>query len=171
MSQNIILKMQKVTKNKTQTNKTTTVKANAKVDKVAKVTEVKSLAKTEKPVKATKLASKVKTTKVVATKKVVAVKEVKAKAKSKQIVFSLPKEAVVGVSKVQLLGDFNNWDLSKSTELHKQKDGSFKAIVELKEGKSYEYRFLIDGKSWANDWKAMAYVPSPYGTNNSVIIA
>ena len=53
--------------------------------------------------------------------------------------------------------------------LAKQKDGSFKTAVELEKGRSYEYRFLINGEKWENDWAAEAYAPTPFGAFNSVV--
>ncbi len=70
-----------------------------------------------------------------------------------------------------MLGDFNDWSLEKSVALKKQKDGSYKTSLELEAGKEYEYRFLINGERWENDWKAPKYVPTPFGAENSVVMA
>ena len=84
--------------------------------------------------------------------------------------FSLPKKAVAGAKKVELLGEFNNWNTAKPVKMTKKKDGSFSTTVELQTGRSYEFRYLIDGKKWENDWAADQYVPvSAFGIENSVI--
>ncbi|MFN0216799.1 MAG: isoamylase early set domain-containing protein, partial [Saprospiraceae bacterium] len=70
---------------------------------------------------------------------------------------------------VAVLGDFNNWQ--NGIVLSKQKDGSFKTAIELEKGRSYEYRFLINGEKWENDWAAEAYAPTPFGAYNSVVTA
>jgi len=93
-----------------------------------------------------------------------AVKTVAAKAK---ITFTLPKEAVENAETVAVLGDFNNWQ--KGYELKKQKDGSFKGAIELEKGRSYEFRFLIDGSKWENAWDAKEYKATPFGGFNSVV--
>lgn len=93
-----------------------------------------------------------------------------AKSTSK-VTFSLPKEAVTSAQTVAVVGEFNNWDINKGLELKKQKDGSFKVAVELETGKEYQYRFLVDGTEWANAWDAPKYVPTPFGVDNSVVIA
>ncbi len=90
---------------------------------------------------------------------------------TKKINFELPKEAVTEAITVALLGDFNSWNLEKSVELKKQKDGSYKVAVELEAGKEYQYRFLINGTRWENAWKAPKYVSTPFGTENSVVVA
>jgi 1,4-alpha-glucan branching enzyme len=94
----------------------------------------------------------------------------KAAAKAK-ITFELPKEAVENAETVAVLGDFNQWDIQQGIELKKQKDGSFKATVELETGRNYQYRFLIDGRRWENAWNAEAYEPTPFGAYNSVVKA
>lgn len=94
--------------------------------------------------------------------------------KSKSVVkttFTLPVEAAPTAKKVALVGEFNDWDLEKAIPLKKQaKDGVFKALVELEAGKTYQFRYLIDGETWENDWQADAYAPTPFGGENSVVI-
>ncbi|MFN0037474.1 MAG: isoamylase early set domain-containing protein [Saprospiraceae bacterium] len=90
-------------------------------------------------------------------------------AKTSKVTFVLPKEAVETAETVAVLGDFNNWQ--NGVVLAKQKDGSFKTAVELEKGRSYEYRFLINGEKWENDWAAEAYAPTPFGNYNSVVTA
>ena len=86
--------------------------------------------------------------------------------------FSLPKEAVKGAKKVALLGEFNNWNQNQPIELKKKKDGSFATTVELPVGRKYEFRYLIDGAKWENDWSADQYVPiNAFGIENSVVVA
>jgi 1,4-alpha-glucan branching enzyme len=86
--------------------------------------------------------------------------------------FTLPLEAAPEAKKVSLVGEFNDWDVSKAIPLKKQaKAGVFKALVELESGKSYEFRYLIDGDTWENDWDADAYVSTPFGEENSVVVA
>ncbi|MBC7777138.1 MAG: isoamylase early set domain-containing protein [Phycisphaerae bacterium] len=89
--------------------------------------------------------------------------------KKSKVTFVLPKEAVENAETVAVLGDFNNWQ--NGVVLEKQKDGSFKTAVELEKGRSYEYRFLINGEKWENDWAAQAYAPTPFGNYNSVVTA
>jgi predicted flap endonuclease-1-like 5' DNA nuclease len=87
-----------------------------------------------------------------------------------KVTFSLPKEAVADAEKVELLGDFNDWDTKNPIALDLRKDGSYGKILELPAGRSYEFRYLINGERWENDWSADMYVPSPYvGIQNSVV--
>ena len=77
----------------------------------------------------------------------------------KDIVFTLPAEAVAEATEGIVLGDFNNWNESKGIKLKKQKDGSLKAIVQLEAGKTYQYRYLLNDGRWENDYYAQNYVP------------
>ena len=88
-----------------------------------------------------------------------------------KVTFTLPKEAVESASEVVVLGEFNNWDLENPVSMKKQKDGSFKTTLELETGKEYAFRYLLDGVKWENDNAADKYVATPFGTENSVVIA
>ena len=82
--------------------------------------------------------------------------------------FSLPAEAVAAAKKVELVGDFNNWDAEAGISMKKQKD-VFKTTLDLETGKEYEFRYLLDGEVWENDWAADKYVATPFGVENSVV--
>lgn len=87
-----------------------------------------------------------------------------------KVTFELPAGAVDGAKQVALAGEFNNWDAT-SHLMKKQKDGSYKAIVELPVGGEYQYRYVLDGAKWENDWAADKYVASGVaGEENSVVV-
>ena len=67
---------------------------------------------------------------------------------------------------VYLVGDFNKWN-AKSKRMVKNKDGSFRAKVQLSPGE-YQYKFFADGV-WLHDPDAQSQVMNPYGTFNSVV--
>ncbi|MEO7314324.1 MAG: isoamylase early set domain-containing protein [Ginsengibacter sp.] len=76
---------------------------------------------------------------------------------TKNITFTLPAEALEGASEAFLLGDFNNWNPETAVKLEKQKDGSYKTVAKLEEGKTYHYRFLLNDGRWVNDYNAQSY--------------
>lgn len=89
---------------------------------------------------------------------------------TKKVTFTLPADIVAGASEGLLLGEFNNWDKQNGFSLRKYKDGSMKTTVELQAGKSYEYRYLLDGGRWVNDANANAYQPVlGLGVENCVV--
>ncbi len=85
--------------------------------------------------------------------------------------FTLPVDAAPEAKTVEIIGEFNNWNPKKAVKMKKQKNGIFKAVVELETGKEYQFRYLVDGEQWVNDWEADNYVPSPFGVENSVVSA
>ncbi len=68
---------------------------------------------------------------------------------------------------VHVAGDFNGWQAT--TPMKRQKDGSWRATVELGAGRDYQFRYLVDGNFWVNDEAADAYVPNPFGADNCVV--
>lgn len=76
---------------------------------------------------------------------------------TKNITFTLPAEALHGASEAFLLGDFNNWNPEKAPKLEKQKDDSYTTVIKLEEGKTYNYRFLLNDGRWVNDYNAQSY--------------
>lgn len=83
--------------------------------------------------------------------------------------FRLPLEAAPEAARVQLIGDFNDWDESVEP-MTQLKDGSFKQVVDLETGRSYRFRYLIDSDRWENDWDADEYEPHPYGDGDNSVV-
>lgn len=91
-------------------------------------------------------------------------------AKKCKVTFIVEKDASRGASSISIAGDFNSWS-STETPLKKAKDGSFSVTLELDAGKEYQYRYLVDGSRWDNDWHADKYIPAPFSnTENSVVV-
>jgi 1,4-alpha-glucan branching enzyme len=86
--------------------------------------------------------------------------------KTCKVTFSVPAEA--NAQSAQLCGDFTDWEKApKKMTLYK--DGSFKVTLTLKPKKRYQFRYLLDGERWENDWGADEYVPNEFGTEDSVL--
>jgi 1,4-alpha-glucan branching enzyme len=71
--------------------------------------------------------------------------------------------------RVNLVGEFNDWDTTATPMTRNRSDSNWKATVELKAGKCYGFRYLVDGKEWLNDWHADDHVENPYGSYDSVV--
>ena len=83
------------------------------------------------------------------------------------VTFTLPAE--VRAETVALCGDFNDWSV-QSLMLDRGSDGSWRATVALEPGRSYRYRYLLDGKRWENAWHADCYLPNSFGGTDSVVV-
>jgi 1,4-alpha-glucan branching enzyme len=83
--------------------------------------------------------------------------------------FIAPKPLTEKAKKVYLAAEFNEWKF-EATELRKQKNGDFAATIDLAPGE-YEYRFVVDGELWENDFTADKYVPNRVcNQDNSVVV-
>jgi hypothetical protein len=78
--------------------------------------------------------------------------------------FRLP--AAVGAERAWIVGDFNEW--SHTSHPMRLAGDHFELTVDLEPGRSYRYRYLLDGGVWENDWQADAYVSNAFGTEDSV---
>jgi 1,4-alpha-glucan branching enzyme len=84
-----------------------------------------------------------------------------------RVTFSLPAE--VEAKNVALCGDFNGWD-NNDYIMKKLKNGGFSITISLPAGRSYRFRYLLDGERWENDWDADSYLPNSYGSEDSVVV-
>jgi len=82
--------------------------------------------------------------------------------------FILPETIAADADTAYLVGDFNNWD-EQATPMTQLKNGSFKVTIELEPNREYQFRYLVNGNQWHNDWDADKYVPNPFSGDNSVI--
>lgn len=85
------------------------------------------------------------------------------------VVFTVNPEAAAGAEKVFLAGDFNSWDTT-STPMKKGPDGSFSVKKQLETNKEYQFRYLVDGNRWINDWKADKYVRSELANDDNSVV-
>jgi 1,4-alpha-glucan branching enzyme len=76
--------------------------------------------------------------------------------------------AQVQAETVHLVGDFNNWS-ETADPMKPLKDGRFSLTLDLEAGKEYQFRYLVNGTEWHNDWEADKYVPNPFSGDNSVV--
>lgn len=68
---------------------------------------------------------------------------------------------------VSVAGEFSDW---KPTPMRKLKDGSFTLTMDLETGRTYEFRYLVDGRTWMNDPDADSYQWNEFaGEENSVL--
>jgi Glycogen recognition site of AMP-activated protein kinase len=83
------------------------------------------------------------------------------------VTFTFPAEVPAGT--VALCGEFNDWS-AEDTQLKRGSDGSWQATLALEPGRSYRYRYLLDGQRWEDDRQADRYVPNALGSTDSVVV-
>lgn len=84
-----------------------------------------------------------------------------------KVTFELPAE--YAGERVYLCGDFNEWS-PEATPMTKRKDGRFSTTVTLQSGRSYRFRYLVDGDRWVDDPSPDQFVDNSYGTKDCVVI-
>ncbi|HXV97479.1 MAG TPA: isoamylase early set domain-containing protein [Anaerolineae bacterium] len=82
-----------------------------------------------------------------------------------KVTFELPQE--IEAKSAVLVGEFNNWD----TAAHPMKKvkGVWKTTLDLEQGQEFQYRYLVNGSEWYNDWEADGYAPNLINGDNSVV--
>ena len=84
--------------------------------------------------------------------------------------FRIPEEMGASAKSAHIVGEFNNWK-SFATPMKKLKSGAFTTTLELEPGREYQFRYLLDKKTWENETDADKSVLTPYGdSENSVIV-
>ena len=69
--------------------------------------------------------------------------------------------------RVFLVGDFNDWDVSKTPMA--ESGGTWTVVVPMPAGR-HQYSFVVDGKSWSSDPNAPSAPDDGFGHTNSVKI-
>lgn len=85
-----------------------------------------------------------------------------------RVTFELPE--TVWAESANLVGEFNGWDATSLAMQRGRNEASWEITLELERGKEYQFRYLINGTEWCNDWAADRYVPNTYGGDNSVVV-
>lgn len=83
------------------------------------------------------------------------------------VTFTVPP--VVRAKSVHLVGDFNGWDRHSLPLRCADREGTWEVSLALARNRTYQFRYLIDGRIWHNDWDADGYAPNPFGGDNSVL--
>src|SRR5512143_1835388 len=69
---------------------------------------------------------------------------------------------------VAIAGTFNAWDIHKNRLSGPDKEGYWRIVIPLPEGR-YEYLFIVDGKKWHPD-PSVPEIDDGFGGKNSVLV-
>jgi 1,4-alpha-glucan branching enzyme len=84
-----------------------------------------------------------------------------------RVTFELPSS--LWAERVNLVGDFNDWDTTRDEMTQSRTNGNWRITLILPIGREYQFRYLVNGRDWHNEWHADKYVPNKYGSDNSVV--
>jgi 1,4-alpha-glucan branching enzyme len=87
-----------------------------------------------------------------------------------KVTFRLTKEEAKEARLVNVVGEFNNWDVY-ATPMKCLKNGTFTVTIDLEQGREYQFRYLIDETNWENDWNANKYIANSYGNCENSVVA
>jgi 1,4-alpha-glucan branching enzyme len=77
----------------------------------------------------------------------------------------------INAESVNLVGEFNDWDVAATPMTYSKKQKAYRVTLDLEPGQSYQFRYLVNGEHWCNDWAADAYVPTSLGQDNCLVVA
>ena len=86
-----------------------------------------------------------------------------------KVTFTLAKNITSSSNRVNLVGDFNNWDI-ESIPMERLKGGDYSISVNLEKGREYQFKYLVEGLGWLNEKEADKHVLNRFQTENSVVI-
>jgi 1,4-alpha-glucan branching enzyme len=86
---------------------------------------------------------------------------------SVRVTFELPSS--LWAERVNLVGDFNDWDTNRHEMTQSRSNGNWRISLVLPAGKEYQFRYLVNGRDWHNEWHADKYTANKYGSDNSVV--
>jgi 1,4-alpha-glucan branching enzyme len=84
-----------------------------------------------------------------------------------RVVFELP--SCIWADRIYLVGDFNDWQ-ANDIFLQQARSGVWQAALDLPLGKSYQFRYVIDGQ-WRTDSHADGLSDNSFGSQNSIVVA
>jgi 1,4-alpha-glucan branching enzyme len=85
-----------------------------------------------------------------------------------RVTFEVPH--TLWAERICVVGDFNDWDRHKHPLTRDSRDDpTWRITLELEPDQSYQFRYLIDDKTWCNDPAADRYGENPFGGHNSII--
>jgi hypothetical protein len=86
-----------------------------------------------------------------------------------KVTFRLLREVAINTQNVAIVGDFNDWDPSRSP-MTRLENGDFIITMDLDSKGEYKFKYLMDGLRWENDWYADKFVLNDLGSKDSVVI-
>ena len=85
-----------------------------------------------------------------------------------RVTFTLPP--AIWAETVHLSGDFNNWSKTSHPLIWDRQEEVWTISLTLPKGREFQFRYLVNGCEWHNDWQADHYLPNPFGGDNSVVV-
>ncbi|XPF95968.1 isoamylase early set domain-containing protein [Colwellia sp. RE-S-Sl-9] len=72
-----------------------------------------------------------------------------------------------GVESVALVAEFTDWQPLEMKFSKKEK--AFRTKVRLPKDGQFQFKYLLNGAEWENDYQADQYIPNSFGSEDSVV--
>ena len=82
-----------------------------------------------------------------------------------EVTFELDR---VDLDQADIAGEWDDWQLTPMKPAKRGK-GPFKLRLRLPKGSEYQFRYLLNGRTWDNDEAADAYRPNDMGSENGIV--
>ena len=70
-----------------------------------------------------------------------------------KLTFRVTKEEVQSADTVVIVGEFNEWN-KDAEPMKKLKSGDFTQTLNLETGREYQFKYLVNNTTWANETEA-----------------
>ncbi len=81
-----------------------------------------------------------------------------------KVTFKFTKKDGEEPQSVKVIGDFNNWDTTVEP-MKPLKSGDFTQTINLSSGSEFQFRYLINDRTWVNDDEADTFIDNGMGTS------
>ncbi len=71
---------------------------------------------------------------------------------------------------ISLVGEFNGWRQYRDLLQQTHSDSDWHITLDLEAGRSYRFRYLVDGHEWMADNRADGHVLNSYGGVDCVVV-
>ncbi len=86
-----------------------------------------------------------------------------------KVTFKVSSDETKNAKEAAVVGEFNSWDPAAG-EMSKLKNGSFTTTLDLETGRTYQFRYVLDGTVWVNDEAADDYAASGVGQEQNSVL-
>lgn len=75
----------------------------------------------------------------------------------------------IWAASIALVGEFNDWDPHSLPLRQSHDEGDWSLTLELGTGRSYRFRYVVNGEEWMNDNHCDGCELNEYGTFDSIV--
>lgn len=98
------------------------------------------------------------------------IKKTELKSGKFKVNFKIDSKSAKSFANASLVGDFNNWDVSKDQMKKLKKDGSFSIQKTFESGKEYQFKYVLDKENWMNEPESDKLVATQFADSQNCVV-